>query len=314
MKYKNTVQQAREKYLKLKRLSAEEQSIIDKDFRGKDYSYFRSLEESEFLLPEQYSTEATFSRIERQLGTGNPRKSILKYAAAVVLLITTTFSLYYWNFGQPNMVVISTSYGEKKQIELPDGSKVVLNSLSSVSYPKKMKGNTREVVLEGEALFDVVKDDRKTFIVKAQDIEVKVLGTQFNVLAYADDEEIITSLYEGAVVVSLCSGETFRLQPGEKAIYNKQLKSVDIDSLEEDGQSWKDGSLYFNYKPLKEIWKILERERGITFEVSGQVNNELKIKANFSRDDSTEDILDILGQTGGFTFERVGDLFMISPF
>lgn len=311
MKYKNKVQQAREKFLKRKPLSPKEQAIIDKDFRGKDYAYFQLLNEDDLLLPEQFSAEATFSKIEQRFGTRQNRYPLLKYAAAVVLLVCSSISLFYIT-NYPKMIIVSTSFGEKKEVCLPDGSNVILNSLSSVSYPKKMNGDVREVMLEGEAFFDVVKDVRKTFIVKAQEIEVNVLGTQFNVSAYPDDENIITSLYEGAVAITLGSGETFRLQPGEQAIYSKSFKSVEIESFEEEGQRWIGCSLCFSRKPLKEIWKTLEREMNIVFEVSDEVDNELRITANFSRDDSMDDILNILGQAGNFTFSRIDNLYIIN--
>lgn len=311
MKYKNITQQARKKYLKQQSLSEKEQAVIDRDFRGKDYAYYQSIKEDKILLSEQYAAEATFRKIEQGFGEKYTRLSLLKYAAVVVLLICVTFSLYYRS-NYPKVITASTLYGEKKFITLPDGSTVVLNSLSSISYPKKMKGNVREIILEGEALFDVIKNTEKTFVVKSRDLEVKVLGTKFNVSAYTEDEEIITSLYEGSVIVALNSGKTFKLQPGEKAVYNKRFNSLDVESLEEEVQSWVDCSFCFYQKSLKEILKILEREKNISFTVSDQVNKELRITANFSQDESVEDILDILGQSGDFTYERSGDLYIIN--
>ncbi|MDR2921269.1 MAG: FecR domain-containing protein [Tannerella sp.] len=310
MKYKHTVQHARAKFLKQKDLSKNERILLEKDFSGKDYVYYQNIEGDEILLSEQYSADATYSKIEHVFAGKHTRRSVLKYVAAAVLFICTTISLYYVN-SYPKIITVSTSYGEKKDVILPDGSTVMLNSLSSVSYPKKMKDKTREVVLDGEAFFNVVKNDRKTFIVKVQEIEVKVLGTQFNVSAYADDDKIITSLYEGSVAVSLNSGEVFQLRPGEQAIYDKHIKSVEIESFEENTQNWIDGSLCFYHKPLREIWKTLDREKNVSFEISDEVNSDLKITASFNRNDSIEDILDILGQTGEFTFEKTGNLYII---
>lgn len=310
MRYKNTIQYARAKFLKRKDLSEKERILLEKDFSGKDYIYYQRIEGNEIVLPEQYSADVTYSRIEHVFAGKHTHQSVLKYAVAAVLFICTTISLYYIN-NNPKILTVSTTYGEKRSITLPDGSTVTLNSLSSVSYPRKMKGKIREVVLEGEAFFNVVKNDRKTFIVKAQEIEVKVLGTQFNVLAYTDDDKIVTSLYEGSVTVSSDSGELFQLQPGEQAIYDKYMKFIDIERFEENAKDWMDGSLYFDHKPLREIWKTLDREKNISFEVSDQVNSDLKITASFNRNDSIDDILDILGQTGEFTFERTGNVYII---
>lgn len=310
MRYKNTIQHARAKFLKRKNLSEKERILLEKDFSGKDYIYYQRIEGNEILLPEQYSADVTYSRVEHVFAGKHPHQSILKYAVAAALFICTTIGLYYIN-NNPKILTVSTSYGEKINIALPDGSTVTLNSLSSVSYPKNMKGKTREVVLEGEAFFNVVKNDRKTFTVRAQEIDIKVLGTQFNVLAYADDDKIVASLYEGSVTVSSDSGEIFELRPGEQAVYDKHIKSIDIEYLEENAKDWMDGSLYFDHKPLREIWKTLDREKNISFEVSDQVNSDLKITASFNRNDSIDDILDILGQTGEFTFERTGNVYII---
>lgn len=310
MRYKNTIQHARAKFLKRKDLSEKERILLEKDFSGKDYIYYQHIEGHEIVLPEQYSADATYSKIEPVFAGKHTHQSVLKYAVAAVLFICTTISLYYIN-SNPKILTVSTTYGEKRSITLPDGSTVTLNSLSSVSYPKKMKGKIREVVLEGEAFFNIVKNDRKTFIVKAQEIEVKVLGTQFNVFAYMDDDKIVTSLYEGSVTVSSDSGEIFQLRPGEQAIYDKHIKSIDIECFEENAKDWMDGSLYFDHKPLKEIWKTLDREMNVSFEVSDQVNSDLRITASFNRNDSIDDILDILGQTGEFTFERTGNVYII---
>lgn len=305
MKYRNTVQQARKKFLKQQRLSAKEQSIIEKDFRGKDYAYYLAQDDDELLLPEKYSAEATFRTIKRRCHPGYNVSVLLKYAAAVVLLLIATFGFYHLNT-QPEMLLVSTSYGEKKDIRLPDGSVVKLNSLSSLSYPKKMKGDTREVVLVGEALFDVVKDPKRTFIVRAQQVEVNVLGTTFDVAAYADDEEIITRLYEGKVAVKLDSGEAICLNPGEQAVYNKQNQSLRIEPQTTDEQHWTDCNLCFEHRSLKEILKVLEREKNISFEISEDVNKTLRITASFDRGESVEDILTILGQSGDFMFEKKG--------
>lgn len=312
MKYKNRVQQAREKFLKQKLLSAKEQSIIDKDFLGKDYAHYQSLDENEILLPEQYLAEATFHKIEPILNEKPTRFSLLKYAAVVVVLISITIGLYYKNT-YPEIITVSTSCGEKKRVILPDGSEVMLNSLSSVSYPKKMNDDVREVLLEGEALFDVMKDVERTFIVKVpQQIEVKVLGTEFNISAYAEDEEIITSLYKGAVSIALNSGEIFQLQPGEKAVYNRSSRSVDIEGIEEETQHWTECSLCFNHKPLNEILRILEREKNIIFDISDEINKELRITANFSSDESINDVLEILSQSGNFSYTEKENRYIIN--
>lgn len=313
MKYKNKIQNTRRKFLQQKPLSEKEQDIIDKDFRGKDYAYYKSIKDNPILLTEKYSAEATFRRIEPAICTGKPHLSIIKYVAAIALLVITTFAIYQLN-KTPENIRVSTSYGEKKQITLPDGSIVILNSLSSISYPENIhKANIREIKLEGEAYFNVVSNKKSPFIVNASETRVEVLGTKFSVSAYLNDNNITTSLYEGSVSVSFESGNPIQLNPGEQATYNKKNRHVRISEIEDDSQNaWIKGSMYFENIPLEDIFKILEREKNITFKISDDVNKALRLTAKFNNNESIEEILEHLSRAGGFTVEQQRNIYLIN--
>ena len=318
-----------------KQLSQKEQEIIEKDFRGKDYAYyeslrsnnyahfdyvrdkdnayFDSLNDNEVLLPECYSADATYGKINQSIQQGISRLSFIRYAAAIALLITMMYGVFQYNKYEEN-VTVSTTYGEKKQIDLPDGSVVILNSLSSVSYHKNIhKSRTREIELRGEAYFDVLKDSQRTFVVKTLEIEITVTGTKFNISAYENDENIITDLFEGAVSLSLSPGNSLQLKPGEKAVYNRISDSVDVSVINDNNNSaWIDGSIYFENIPLKNIFKILERERNIFFHISDEVDKELKLTAKFNHNESVEEILEHLSQPGRFSFEKKENIYTIN--
>ena len=312
MKYKNATQRAREKFLQRKQLSQREEEVIEKDFGGKDYAYYESIKDTEMLLPEQYSADATYGKIKKSIQPGISRLSFIRYAAAVTVLIAVSFGVYFFDKPAENMLV-STSYGERKQIELPDGSTVILNSLSSVSYPKDIhKNSTREIELHGEAYFDVAKDAQKQFVVKASEIEIRVLGTKFNVSAYENDEDIITDLYEGAVAVSTGVGDSQELKPGEQAVYNKKSEKIDVLPSDNNNSAWVTGSIHFENVPLKNIFKILEREKNIKIHISDKIDKELKLTAKFNNNESIEEILEHLSLPGGFTFEKKEDIYMIN--
>ena len=324
MKYKGITQKARGKFLQQKQLSQKELEIIEMDFRGKDYSYYESIRGKDFsysesvnnneiFLPERYSADATYNKISKSIQPGISRLSFIKYAAAVALLISVTFGIYLFNRPAENLIV-STSYGERKQVDLPDGSIVLLNSLSSVTYPKNIhKGRTREIELHGEAYFDVAKDVQRTFIVKASEIEVKVLGTKFNISAYENDENIITDLYEGAVSLSHGAGNSLQLKPGEQAVYNKRSDMIGFSVVgDKNNSAWIDGSIYFENVPLKNIFKILEREKNASFRISDEVDKELKLTAKFNHNESLEEILEHLSLPGKFTFEKKENVYIIN--
>ena len=313
MKYKGDIQKTREKFLQQKTLSQQEKEVIEKDFKGKDYAYYESIKDTEAFLPEQYSADATYRRIRKSIEPGVSRLSFIRYAAAVTVLIAVSFGVYLFSKPVENMLV-STSYGEKKQIDLPDGSTVILNSLSSVSYSKDMhKNRTRKIELSGEAYFDVAKDTQRQFIVKASEVEITVLGTKFNISAYENDENIITDLYEGAVAISAGgAGDSQKLKPSEQAIYNKKSEKIDILPSKDNNSAWVAGSIHFENIPLKNIFKILEREKNIEFHISDKIDKELKLTAKFNNNESVEEILEHLSMPGEFTFEKKDNIYIIN--
>lgn len=335
MKYKQTTQQIRIKFLQQKPLSSEEQKALEKDFKGKDYMHYQSDKDKRLLLPEQYMADATYRIVERRIAglpqttsatptvlpdpqtSSTHRRSFLySAAAAIAVLLITTLGIYLFH-QRPETVITSTTYGERKQIILPDGSTVILNSLSSVSYPENLhKNHLREIELKGEAFFDVVKDPQRPFVVKSNRTTLKVLGTRFDLSAYQNDEKITARLYEGAVSVAFASGEAVRLNPGEKAVYNKKTNEVTLLTIStmntSDHSEWIKGHLYFENQPLKEIFSVLKREKEISLNISPSVNQDLKITAQFTQNESIEEILEYLSETGAFTFERKGQTYFIT--
>lgn len=131
------------------------------------------------------------------------------YAAAILILIVSSSLLTFWYTRPEQPAILSanvmntlyTPAGQRAQLILQDGTEVWLNAKSKLVYPAQFTGEERRVIVEGEAFFDVAKDPSKPFIVSAQDIDMKVLGTQFNVYCYPDAGYIQTSLLEGSVRV-----------------------------------------------------------------------------------------------------------------
>ena len=312
MKYKGATQKARRKFLLQKQLSRKEQEIIEKDFQGKDYAYFESIKDNEVFLPEQYSADATYRKISQSMGTRISRLTFIKYAASIALLIAVSLGIYQIN-KHSEIMTVSTSYGERKQVDLPDGSVVILNSLSSVSYSKNIqKKPTRNIELHGEAYFDVAKDEQRTFVVKTSGIEIKVLGTKFNISAYENDENIITYLYEGTVSLSHGADNTILLKPGEQAVYDKKSDMVAVSVVDnKNNSSWIDGSISFENISLGNIFKILEREKNIVFRIADDVEQKLKLTAKFNNNESVDEILEYLSLPGNFTFEKKENVYII---
>ena len=155
---------------------------------------------------------------------------------------------------------IQVPKGGEYELILPDGTHVWINSDSELSFPTQFDSTRREVFLTGEAYFSVTKDKEKPFIVKVnEDIEIKVLGTQFNVQAYQDENTIETTLCEGSVNVS-DGKQKVTLTPSLQAVYSKSTKNLITRKVDTRlYSSWKDGLFVFENKPLEEIMTTLSR-------------------------------------------------------
>ena len=186
----------------------------------------------------------------------------LKYAAIAILILALPFSYYIGTRNTPadnSMTTISCAFGDKSSIVLPDNSRVWLNSGSKLTFSSNFK-NGRKVLLEGEAFFSVSKDKNNSFRVKTTDIEIEVLGTEFNVKAYAEENLVSTTLVEGSVKISGKYQQTL-LKPDQKLVFDKESKKMRIQELSDTAPDteWKDGRFVFRNESLAELVPKLER-------------------------------------------------------
>jgi len=159
---------------------------------------------------------------------------------------------------------VSTARGNQYQLVLSDGTKVWLNSASSLRFPASFTGNSRDVELDGEGYFEVVKNAAKPFHVKTRTQDIEVLGTHFNVNAYNDEETIKTTLLEGSVKVQSAVGnrQSAILKPGEQAIVgNDEGASIHISNDVDLDQviAWKNGWFEFENTDLRMIMRQVSR-------------------------------------------------------
>ncbi|MEZ4970594.1 MAG: DUF4974 domain-containing protein [Flavobacteriaceae bacterium] len=163
---------------------------------------------------------------------------------------------------------LKVPYGKKFQLTLSDGTMVFLNAGSSIRFPVKfIPGNDRTVFLSGEAFFEVTKN-KDPFVVNAENLDVRVLGTKFNVSAYPEDPSMNTVLLEGAVQVlghSSEENEKVLLEPEQEAIWNKSEKQIEVAKADiSSTMAWMNGQLIFREVAFKDIVKKLERSYNCT--------------------------------------------------
>jgi len=148
--------------------------------------------------------------------------------------------------------------GGQYELNLPDGSKVWLNAASSIQFPARFTGSKREVTLQGEAYFEIAKNAKMPFTVKLDKMQVEVLGTHFNIMAYADEPVVKTTLLEGAVKLSSRNGQQL-LKPGQEGILSGTNKFVVKTANIEQVMAWKNGQFIFNDEDLASISRKLSR-------------------------------------------------------
>ena len=158
---------------------------------------------------------------------------------------------------------LRTKHGKESFVELSDGTKVWLNSMSSLKYPVSFNSKNRIVVLSGEAYFEVAKDAERPFFVKIKDYTVKVLGTSFNISSYDNDEVIRTTLSEGQVEINSIKGldkDTFILEPNQQFSFSKIGLKAEVRNVNASQySSWRYGRFSFDEDTLEDIFRILER-------------------------------------------------------
>ena len=201
---------------------------------------------------------------------------------------------------------MQTPRGGKYQLVLPDGTKVWLNADTRIKYPTRFDGKERLVSMEGEAYFEVAKDPRHPFIVQtSRGLNVRVLGTHFNISDYPDQDAVRTTLQEGSVRV-IHNRDSLMIVPGQQAVMASDghlSKKSDIDLDEITG--WKNGLFYFNQMDIASIMQALSRWYDIDVHYNGCPPSDL-FSAIMNRDNDIREILSMLAATEKVHFRITG--------
>lgn len=179
---------------------------------------------------------------------------------------------------EPVSFVLRTPKGGKYQITLPDGTKVWLNADSKLTYPNIFQGDTREVHLEGEAYFDVVENSKQPFVVVSGNQLLRVLGTQFSIQNYSDNNNIFSTLVRGSVAVSLVgeNNKSSTLKPNQQSVLSKSQNTFEISNVDTHLYTgWKDGLFVFKNTPLPELLSQLARWYDIAYSYDADLRGEV---------------------------------------
>ena len=201
--------------------------------------------------------------------------------------------------------------GGEYQVVLADGTKVWLNSASRLIYPQSFMGKERRVVLSGEAFFDVTHDAERPFVVETSRMNVKVLGTRFNVNDYDDNEEVSTTLVNGSVEIISGDQQAFRLVPGEQA-YGKENELEKREVNVRLYTSWIDGKFLFNNTELEEIAKQISRWYDVEIFFSSESVKKVRFTGAIVKFKPLEDLVRMIESTSQVRFSVKGRTIVIS--
>ena len=265
------------------------------------------------LMLNKLHHDINLSRSTQTGKTGNNKRSrlisSLTRIAAILfipLLVTLTFTLKKLESVSsgsfepvPVYTEITSPMGSQIFMELPDGSKVWLNHGSSMRFPQKFSGNSRTVELSGEGYFQVAHNEHKPFIVKTGDLQVLARGTEFNLMAYTDDDVIMTSLKSGKVLLQKEAEDgmihpIFEMEPNCNASYFiRDEKLVNKFGNIDKYISWKEGKLIFRNDSIEAIAKRLSRWYNVDIQVKDKILSQYTFNATFI-DESLDQILELL--------------------
>lgn len=270
-----------------------------------------NLSQSKKLLQRSNHQPFRHQRKERFIET-------LTKIAAILLLPVLCIGLYTsikYKSALDNKISDNQTYSEVfssldaiTKVSLPDGSKVWLNHNSSIKYPQMFFGNNRSVELIGEGYFDIVANPEKPFVVKADRIQIKATGTEFNIMAYPDENTVETSLINGQV-------EVLRTEPNGKSIHLLEMKPFELARFEKNNNeisiniipdnryySWRDGKLMFSQASIEEVAKKLSR----WFNVDIQIKDVELLKFTYTAtfvNETLPQVMELIAIASPITYE-----------
>jgi transmembrane sensor len=209
------------------------------------------------------------------------------------------------------MNTIQTPRGGQYKVILPDGTKVWINAASSLTYPTAFTGNDRRVELHGEAYFEVAEDKSKPFAVSVSGVQVDVLGTRFNIMAYDDEHAINTTLLEGAVKVT--KGPAVQvLKEGQEASFDKMSESFAVrDAVADEAIAWKNGFFQFGGVPIETVMRQVARWYDVDVDYEGKIGEHFR--GMVARSVNVSEVFKMLELTGAVHFRIEGKKIIVLP-
>lgn len=277
-------------------------------------------ESKERMLAKLHNAEETERQKQIAQSKGRRLLSFYKYVAVAVACIGLTLGVQFlFNSGKTmQYVALDVESGPRmSHMTLPDGTKVVLNASSKFKFPDKFSKNVREVFLDGEAYFDVVKDGKTPFVVRTDKQVITVLGTRFNVMDYSADDYAITTLVSGSIKLRANDDteeldKEIILKPNQQAFFNKNTNQLALSAITIDlDRTWVNKLYHFKKEPLHLITARLEKIYGVNIEIKNDSIRNIECTGTFGLDQKIEEVLRIINFEKLFTYKIRGEEIII---
>jgi transmembrane sensor len=297
-------------------LSENEKKLIDewrKESPDNESVYIESCKAWEAIplldVMEKFNSFEALKKIDKKLvkAEHSGLLTLIQRIAAVLLLPVMVYSVYQTiqnlslkKHQEENVVMqtVSSRQGMIAEFDLPDGTKVWLNSGSQLQFPLTFPSDIREVNLKGEAFFEVAKNENHPFIVNSKELNVEVIGTSFNFISYDNEKQSEVILFEGEVMLTVDSKNTTTklgtIKPGQRAVFMKESKTMSTEEVAlEKYIAWRDGNLIFQDDSMDDVVKRLSRWFNVEFIIDDPEINEYIYKATF-RNENLKQVLNLL--------------------
>jgi ferric-dicitrate binding protein FerR (iron transport regulator) len=236
------------------------------------------------------------------------------YRVAAILALPVMLGIG-WYLGstetnsETQMCEVTAPKGQISKCVLADGTEVWLNAGTTIKYDPSLKGDFREVMLDGEAYFKVSKNKHKPFTVTTEHAQIKVLGTTFNLKAFSGENKVETTLEEGSVVFSLNGSATkpVELKPGEQLVYSVSEKTITLGKVETYlHTAWKDGKFVFKDADLQTIIQELEKLYDVRIHLENDSLLKLRFRGMFEYEENIFSALEALERTTNMKYRMKG--------
>jgi len=257
---------------------------------------------------EQFNSFTALKKVNTKIARNEKAKwwIPIQRVAAILLLPLLLYSGYLTiqdrqkgnSSAEVMMQTVTSRQGMVTQFELADGTKVWLNSGSELQFPNHFSSMRREVVLKGEAFFEVTKNEKQPFRVNAGELKVDVLGTTFDVVCYENDTRSEVILVTGKVELSYDNGQNKKeygsMHPGQRAVYEKENQKVNSEEVKVDKYTaWRDGNLIFRDDNMEDVVKRLSRWFNVEITINDPEIKNYIYKATF-RNENLIQVLNLL--------------------